>query len=89
MGVFWEDSSDHQGAGVTYQVMTLSAMGDAETPAGGSVCMRYIMIDFSMDNALLIKPLLLVATRRAARSSMWWRAYVPAYLEVSHEPAAS
>lgn len=25
---------------VAYQVMTLSAMGDAETPAGGSVCMR-------------------------------------------------
>ena len=24
----------------TYQVITLSAMGDAETPAGGSVCMR-------------------------------------------------
>lgn len=24
----------------TDQVMTLSAMGDAETPAGGSVCMR-------------------------------------------------
>lgn len=24
-----------------YQVMTLSAMGDAETPAGGSVCIRY------------------------------------------------
>lgn len=23
-----------------YQVMTLSAMGDADTPAGGSVCMR-------------------------------------------------
>ena len=23
-----------------YQVITLSAMGDAETPAGGSVCMR-------------------------------------------------
>ena len=25
-----------------YQVMTLSAMGEAETPAGGSVCMRCI-----------------------------------------------
>ena len=25
----------------THQVMTLSAMGDAETPAGGSVCIRY------------------------------------------------
>lgn len=24
----------------TYHVMTLSATGDAETPAGGSVCMR-------------------------------------------------
>ena len=24
----------------TYQVMTLSATGEAETPAGGSVCMR-------------------------------------------------
>lgn len=23
-----------------YQVITLSAMGDAETPAGGSVCIR-------------------------------------------------
>lgn len=25
-----------------YQVMTLSAIGDAETPAGGSVCIRYV-----------------------------------------------
>ena len=25
----------------THQVITLSAMGEAETPAGGSVCMRY------------------------------------------------
>jgi hypothetical protein len=24
-----------------YQVITLSAMGEAETPAGGSVCMRF------------------------------------------------
>ena len=24
-----------------YHVMTLSAIGDAETPAGGSVCIRY------------------------------------------------
>ena len=24
-----------------YQVMTLSATGEAETPAGGSVCIRY------------------------------------------------
>ena len=28
-------------SGDAYQVMTLSAMGDAETPAGGSVCIRY------------------------------------------------
>jgi hypothetical protein len=28
------------GGGEPYQVMTLSAMGEAETPAGGSVCMR-------------------------------------------------
>lgn len=25
----------------TYQVITLSATGEAETPAGGSVCIRY------------------------------------------------
>lgn len=25
-----------------YQVMTLSAIGDAETPAGGSVCIRWV-----------------------------------------------
>lgn len=25
-----------------HQVMTLSGTGDAETPAGGSVCMRYM-----------------------------------------------
>ena len=31
----WEE-----GVGVAYQVMTLSAIGEAETPAGGSVCMR-------------------------------------------------
>jgi hypothetical protein len=28
--------------GESYQVMTLSAMGEAETPAGGSVCMRCV-----------------------------------------------
>ena len=27
-----------------YQVMTLSAMGEADTPAGGSVCMRCIRV---------------------------------------------
>lgn len=26
---------------LTHQVITLSAMGDADTPAGGSVCIRY------------------------------------------------
>jgi hypothetical protein len=26
--------------GVSYQVITLSATGEADTPAGGSVCMR-------------------------------------------------
>ena len=30
-----------------YQVMTLSAIGDAETPAGGSVCIRYWHISMS------------------------------------------
>jgi len=29
-----------EGVGVAYHVMTLSAIGEAETPAGGSVCMR-------------------------------------------------
>jgi hypothetical protein len=28
------------GVWMAYQVMTLSAIGEAETPAGGSVCMR-------------------------------------------------
>jgi len=28
------------GVWVAYQVMTLSAIGEADTPAGGSVCMR-------------------------------------------------
>lgn len=32
--------AEFRGAWVTYQVMTLSAIGEAETPAGGSVCMR-------------------------------------------------
>lgn len=31
-----------QRLGISYQVMTLSATGDADTPAGGSVCMRWI-----------------------------------------------
>ena len=31
------------GSGRPYHVMTLSAMGDADTPAGGSVCIRYNM----------------------------------------------
>lgn len=30
-----------------FQVMTLSAMGEAETPAGGSVCIRYSERDVS------------------------------------------
>ncbi len=29
------------GGGNGYQVITLSAMGEAETPAGGSVCIRW------------------------------------------------
>ena len=29
-----------------YQVITLSAMGDAETPAGGSVCIRWREVNF-------------------------------------------
>lgn len=32
---------DEPAAGKGYQVITLSAMGEAETPAGGSVCIRY------------------------------------------------
>jgi hypothetical protein len=35
-------SSTKQRLGTTYQVMTLSATGDADTPAGGSVCMRWV-----------------------------------------------
>ena len=27
----------------SYQVITLSATGEADTPAGGSVCIRYIL----------------------------------------------
>lgn len=30
---------------LAYQVMTLSATGDAETPAGGSVCMRWMRLE--------------------------------------------
>lgn len=35
--------------GDAYQVMTLSAMGEAETPAGGSVCMRCVPIISLLD----------------------------------------
>lgn len=34
-----EQDRPHAGD-ITYQVITLSAMGDAETPDGGSVCIR-------------------------------------------------
>lgn len=42
-----------------YQVMTLSAIGDAETPAGGSVCIRWI--DHLLATALTL--MLLVALK--------------------------
>ena len=56
---------------VAHQVMTLSGTGDAETPAGGSVCMRYSQ-EVSVPEARKKRP-----TVKAA------------YLEVSHETAAS
>jgi hypothetical protein len=40
--LFKRQSSTKQRLGNTYQVMTLSATGDADTPAGGSVCMRWV-----------------------------------------------
>jgi len=36
------------GCGESYQVMTLSAIGDAETPAGGSVCMRFTIVSTAL-----------------------------------------
>ena len=34
------DLIPNEARGVSYQVMTLSAIGDADTPAGGSICIR-------------------------------------------------
>ena len=37
-GISFFSARDFMGRQVVYQVMTLSAIGDADTPAGGSVC---------------------------------------------------
>lgn len=39
----------------SYQVITLSAIGDAETPAGGSVCIRYVKSSISTVHSGAIK----------------------------------
>jgi hypothetical protein len=38
----------------TYQVITLSATGEAETPAGGSVCIRYFTVSVLSTRAKLL-----------------------------------
>lgn len=54
----------------THQVMTLSGTGEAETPAGGSVCMRYHLVSYdgSLVNSDVSLPTLKsrIKRRRAA-----------------------
>ena len=71
---------ENEGVLVAHQVMTLSGTGEAETPAGGSVCMR----------CLSIRQHPSIQTREASwATSSRKRPVGSAHLEVSHETAAS
>jgi hypothetical protein len=64
-------------------VMTLSAMGEAETPAGGSVCIRFLptlAFDYSHD---------VIEKLEQDASTIRDRGRRDPYLEVSHQPTAS
>lgn len=69
-------------AGRSYQVMTLSAMGEAETPAGGSVCMRY-------KHTLATSSKCLWYLAACLRYNAINDVFKVAYLEVAHQTAAS
>jgi hypothetical protein len=62
--------------GESYQVMTLSAMGEADTPAGGSVCMRCVSPVSPSFSAMHQSCCMLHIAARVA------------YLEVAHQTAA-
>ncbi len=57
--------------------MTLSAIGDAETPAGGSVCIRYVRHHVSW------------SYQRRKKIHVRQRKGFAAYLEIAHEASAS
>lgn len=57
--------------------MTLSAIGDAETPAGGSVCIRYVRHHISW------------SYQRRKKIHVRQRTGFTPYLEVTHEASAS
>lgn len=73
--------------------MTLSAMGEAETPAGGSVCMRY-RAEVSAKGSSSQIVMQNVGLERYGRSKRWKAVcFVEMhrkleYLEISHEAAA-
>ena len=69
-----------------YQVMTLSAMGEAETPAGGSVCIRCIG---QLLATRLIQALFVVLKDEKGLQSMVARdCWGTQYFEVTHETSA-
>lgn len=45
-------AGDEGGKRVIYHVITLSAIGEADTPAGGSVCIRCLYQSHGMINQL-------------------------------------
>ena len=69
-----------------YQVMTLSAMGEAETPAGGSVCIRCIG---QLLATRLIQALFVVLKDEKGLQCMGARdCWGTQYFEVTHETSA-
>ena len=69
-----------------YQVMTLSAIGDAETPAGGSVCIRYD--DNLLAASLTEVPMVGVEGQKRFEIHGSRRHIEAPYFEITHEASA-
>lgn len=69
--------------GALYHVITLSAMGEAETPAGGSVCMR------CNTESVLLPKCRAARMRRPSAAGRLQRPPRVAHLEVPHKTTAS
>lgn len=56
---------------VAYQVMTLSAIGEADTPAGGSVCIRCsILVSITIHISFLLDDCFLAASPKEAERTL-------------------